>query len=306
VTEAHLAEAKEALKKMDAIMFSERLERNLQSVADIIGCESRFSIIRQNVTNELYLHNPDLFEVITPEDEETQNGELFNALSEHIKFDIELYAFALELTGGGARVSRAPGRVEIRGLDTFEVSPEIGYRMWSNSRSHNLLWGDWSHREDSLAWALGGESWIRFKVSRAAFARLKRPGVVIAMDAFLPSGRASNSVDIALGGGSLRVVFLNPGSAIEMPSGGSEESVDRTLVVAGPQSRLVLPLADGEQILEDQNAGGLGVETFAYFRIDLNNLPGVVASVFGGGESRRLGVALIELKVTDMAALNAS
>lgn len=306
VTEAHLAEAKAALEKMDGIIFSEKLDDGLQKVADIIGCEARFSVVRQNVTNELYLHNPELFDVVASGDEELPNGELMDALFQHIRFDIDLYAFALELTGGGARVSRDSSRVEVLGLDTFEVSTDVAYRMWSNSRSHGLLWGDWSQRDDSLAWALGGQSWIRFKVSRAALARLKSPGVAISLDAFLPSGRPSNSVDVALGAGSSRILFLNLGSAVELPPSRAGDGVERVLVVAGSQSRVVMPLADGERLLEDQRAGGQRNEDFAYFRIDLNNLPGIEASVFAGGDNRRLGVALTELKVTDMAALDAS
>jgi hypothetical protein len=305
VEERHFEEACRIVEKIDEILFTETLEGDLCRMSDRLGRRSVHQMLKGNVTDELHLHNPDLHAL--PVGAEIESAEAYwEAIAPLIAYDLRLYAFAKELMSLRS-VDRQNGDsyfIEIPGLAVPEMAPDGIYGLTGSAESRSLLWGEWSSGDDRLAWTVGGTCWIRFKVRRSDLVRMESPRLQLDIEASLPEARAMNRVDLEVAGSNARqrLIFLNKGRTLDLQAFARDPHAERTYVVAGDRSKVSAPLArEGGALLEDGCAGGLDAGEFAYFRVDLKNLPNVPAARFGVDDDRRLGVAINELRLWDSA-----
>jgi hypothetical protein len=194
-------------------------------------------------------------------------------------------------------------------MTVFEVAPDVTCTVADSPACRALLWGDWSSQEDAHGWTIGQFCWIRFKVRRSELARLESPILSLTIEAFLPKARTTNRVDLNVTGSdaSHRILFVNTGQPQDLPEFGRDRPARTTVVagasavVAGALCAIDLPLTLRGSLLEDHPGATAAADaaTFAYFRVDLSNLPNLPAAQFGVRDDRNLGVAINELLLCD-------
>jgi hypothetical protein len=298
VREKHLKMACENLEKIDDIMTTETLEQDLSDLAARLGRAPAYQMQKGNVTDELYIHHPDQHTYVSADI--TADNAYRNAVEPLIAYDRRLYAYAKAL-----KERRASDRnrtyhrfLDIPGVTVFEITPNVTYTLANSPASRAMLWGEWSSQDDTRGWTIGQFCWIQFKVRRSELARLEKPTLGLKIEAFLPPARTTNRVDLKVAGSDARrrILFLNTGQAQD-PQVIGPPVAGASIVVAGARCAIDLPLSAQGSLLEDDRwpMASADAATFAYFRIDLSNLPNLPATQFGVGDSRNLGVAINEL-----------
>jgi Sulfotransferase family len=312
VTESHLEEACKNIASVHEIMFVEDLGSDLMRVAAGLGRRADFQIVDRNITKQLHIDNPDAFDEIKPDSGDGVAGDQDHdeALIAATNYDSKLFNFAKDITLMRSRCPDVSRYVHIPGLKIADVTPNVRYNFRGIRNSRAFCWGEWSYRDDPTTWVLGGDSWLRFKVARSALGALPSPSITLELEAFLPSTRRTNSVDISLAGdpSRSRVVFLNEGRSLELreEETARDAHLVRTMVIASAKCRVRLPLVRDGVLIEDPGADEADKAEFASFRIDFTNLPCLPGTIFGHEDARSLGFALNMLELTDSGMLDAS
>lgn len=304
VTEHDLECACTNIARMSDILFTETLEADLKRVFRYLGREPIFAVHHRNVTDKLHGLDPAWMDTPPETDAEEARDDYFDIIEPLIKFDAQLYAFALSLMEKrkSDKDSAINGPVSFNGLQVAARNHSVAYKLVEIPDNRNFLWGAWSGLNDTSAWIVGHGCSIRFKILRRSLMALKAPTLFINVTAFLPEARHFATLDIGFLDDCIytRVIFLNQSQIVSAESVADPQGQRRTIIVASDSHRIAIPLIRQTRLMENLNLAGADDEDFAYFAVCLTSLDGLPASECGGKDARRLGVRVNMIEIGDL------